>query len=229
MGLLIYRSVYPDQPHFIVKKYQRSILYLYPEALDRFQCYFEGPKGKGYYGALSGALGLFGYTCNLISTLANRQSLSAIYCMHAANIETGACLKRILSLFWATPCQISTVHFVAVQVDAYMNQGQKRGVSRAAFACRLTSDTRPSESSNKSKTPFIKCLKKRPETSYICLPRGTGIVLVLFYIYPIVPYTPAFLHNFLLLETVVKGIDLKLHTYLLRDTGIFLVLFLSIR
>ena len=37
----------------------------------------------------------------------------------------------------------------------------------------------------------------------------TGIFLVLFYIYPIVPYAPAFLHSFLLLVTVVKGIGLK--------------------
>ena len=51
------------------------------------------------------------------------------------------------------------------------------------------------------------------ETSLIFLLRGTGIVLVLFYIYPIVPYAPAFLHSFLLLVTVVKGIGLKRHLY----------------
>ena len=49
--------------------------------------------------------------------------------------------------------------------------------------------------------------------SYIFLLRGTGIVLVLFYIYLIVPYTPAFLHSFLLLVTVVKGIGPKHQTY----------------
>ena len=44
-----------------------------------------------------------------------------------------------------------------------------------------------------------------PETSYIFLLLGTGIVLVVFYIYPIVPHAPAFVHSFLLLVTVVKG------------------------
>ena len=34
-----------------------------------------------------------------------------------------------------------------------------------------------------------------------------------FYIYPIVPYAPAFLHSFLLLVTVLKGIGLKHHLY----------------
>ena len=37
--------------------------------------------------------------------------------------------------------------------------------------------------------------------------------LKLFYIYPIVPYTPAFLHSFLLLVTVAKYKDPKRHTY----------------
>ena len=48
-----------------------------------------------------------------------------------------------------------------------------------------------------------------PETSYAFILLGTGICLVLFYIYPIVPYASAFLHSFLLLVTVVKGIGLK--------------------
>ena len=55
----------------------------------------------------------------------------------------------------------------------------------------------------------------RPETSFIfILLLGTGICLVLFYIYPIPPYAPAFLHIFLLLVTVVKGKDPKRHLYL---------------
>ena len=49
----------------------------------------------------------------------------------------------------------------------------------------------------------------RPETSFIFLLPGTGIFLVLFYIYPIVPYAPGFLQSFLLLVTVVKGIGSK--------------------
>ena len=53
-----------------------------------------------------------------------------------------------------------------------------------------------------------------PKTSYIFLLRGTGIVLVLFYIYPIVPYAPAFSHSFLSLVTVAKGIGLKPHIYI---------------
>ena len=49
---------------------------------------------------------------------------------------------------------------------------------------------------------------------------------MLFYIYPIVPYASAFLHSFLLLVTVVKGIyTLASFIFLLRGTGIFLVLF----
>ena len=52
-----------------------------------------------------------------------------------------------------------------------------------------------------------------PEVPYIFLLRGTGICLVLFYIYPIVPHSPAFLHSFLLLVTVVKSICLKRHLY----------------
>ena len=53
----------------------------------------------------------------------------------------------------------------------------------------------------------------RPETSVTFILLSTGIVLVLFYIYPIVPYAPAFLHCFLLLVTVVKGIDQKRNIY----------------
>ena len=45
--------------------------------------------------------------------------------------------------------------------------------------------------------------------SYIFLLCGTWIALVLFYIYPIVPYASAFLHSFLLLVTGVKGIGPK--------------------
>ena len=52
-----------------------------------------------------------------------------------------------------------------------------------------------------------------PETSYIFLLLRTGICLVLFYINPIVPHAPAFLHSFLLLVTVIKGIGLKRHLY----------------
>ena len=51
----------------------------------------------------------------------------------------------------------------------------------------------------------------RPETSVIFLLCGTGIFLVLFYIYPIAPYAPAFLHRFPLLVTVVQGKDPKRH------------------
>ena len=36
---------------------------------------------------------------------------------------------------------------------------------------------------------------QRPKTSVIFLLLGTGVVLVLFYIYPIVPYARAFLHS----------------------------------
>ena len=64
----------------------------------------------------------------------------------------------------------------------------------------------------------------RPETSFIFILRGTGIVLVLFYIYQIVPYAPAFLHSFLLLVTVVKSIGLKRHLYFY---SLVLELFLS--
>ena len=51
--------------------------------------------------------------------------------------------------------------------------------------------------------------------SYIFPLLGTEIVLVLFYIYPIVPHAPAFisLHSFLLLVTVVKIICPKRHWY----------------
>ena len=45
--------------------------------------------------------------------------------------------------------------------------------------------------------------------SFIFLLLGTEIALVLFYIYPIVPYAPASLHSFVLLVAVVKGIDVK--------------------
>ena len=48
-----------------------------------------------------------------------------------------------------------------------------------------------------------------PETSVILLLLSTRILLVLFYIYPIVPYASTFLHSCLLLVTVVKGKDLK--------------------
>ena len=53
----------------------------------------------------------------------------------------------------------------------------------------------------------------------ICLKRHTyfySVVLelfVLFYIYPIVLYAPAFLHSFLLLLTIINGIYSKRHTY----------------
>ena len=43
---------------------------------------------------------------------------------------------------------------------------------------------------------------------------GKEIFLVLFYIYPIVPYASAFLNSFLLLMVVVNGIDPKRHIYL---------------
>ena len=47
-----------------------------------------------------------------------------------------------------------------------------------------------------------------------------------FCIYPIVPYAPAFLHSFLLLVTVVKGIGPKTSViFLLLGTGIVLVFF----
>ena len=48
----------------------------------------------------------------------------------------------------------------------------------------------------------------------------TRIFLALFYIYPIVPYTPASLHIFLLLLTVVRSF-----IFLLIGTGLFLALF----
>ena len=53
----------------------------------------------------------------------------------------------------------------------------------------------------------------RPEMSFVFLLLGIGICLVLFYICPIVPYAPAFLHSFLLLVTVVKGKDPIRHIY----------------
>ena len=39
------------------------------------------------------------------------------------------------------------------------------------------------------------CKRYRPETSIIFILLGTGIALVLFYIYPIVPHSSAFLHS----------------------------------
>ena len=53
----------------------------------------------------------------------------------------------------------------------------------------------------------------RPEASVIFLPLGTGIVLVLFYIYSIIPDASAFLHGSQLLVTVAKGVDPKRHLY----------------
>ena len=58
--------------------------------------------------------------------------------------------------------------------------------------------------------PGLPALILQFRTSFIFLFVGTGIVLTLFYIYPTVPHAPAFLHSFLLLATVVKGIDPKL-------------------
>ena len=46
-----------------------------------------------------------------------------------------------------------------------------------------------------------------PKTSCIFPLLGTGISLVLFYIYPILPHAPVSSHSFLLLVTVVKGKD----------------------
>ena len=62
------------------------------------------------------------------------------------------------------------------------------------------------------------------ETPRTFLLIDTGMVLLLFYIYPIVPHSPAFLHSFLFLVTVVKSIGLKhnLHYY-----SLVLELFLS--
>ena len=65
----------------------------------------------------------------------------------------------------------------------------------------------------KKQNNIFKLMRKGPETSNIFLLHGTGIVLVLFYIYPIVSYASAFLHSFILLVTVVKGKDPKRHTY----------------
>ena len=53
----------------------------------------------------------------------------------------------------------------------------------------------------------------RPETSYIFLLCGTGIFLVLFYIYPIVPRAPACFHSFLFAMTVARGIGPKRHLH----------------
>ena len=53
----------------------------------------------------------------------------------------------------------------------------------------------------------------RTETTFIFLLLGTRMFLVFFDIYPIVPYATNFLHSFLLLATVVKGIYLKHHLY----------------
>ena len=52
-----------------------------------------------------------------------------------------------------------------------------------------------------------------PHKSYIFLLIGTGIVLVLSYIYPIVPYVPAFLDRFILIVTVAKSMGLEGHLY----------------
>ena len=55
-----------------------------------------------------------------------------------------------------------------------------------------------------------------PKRHVIFLLIGFGIDLVFFYIYPIVPYTPAFIHSFLLLLTVEKGVDTKRHVIFLQ-------------
>ena len=49
--------------------------------------------------------------------------------------------------------------------------------------------------------------------TFVFLLLGTGIFPVFFYIYPIVPQAPEFLHSFLFPVTVVKGIGPKHHTY----------------
>ena len=46
----------------------------------------------------------------------------------------------------------------------------------------------------------------RPETSYIFLLRGTRICPALFYIYPIVPHAPAFLHSFNILKLLLGSL-----------------------
>ena len=63
---------------------------------------------------------------------------------------------------------------------------------------------------NIDQIPFITFDKGyRPETSFIFILIGTGIVVVFIDIYPILPYTPAFSHSFLLLVTVVKDMGSK--------------------
>ena len=53
-----------------------------------------------------------------------------------------------------------------------------------------------------------------PESSYTFILLGTGVFLCYSISYPIVIHVPAFVHSFLLIVTVVKGIGPKLHTYL---------------
>ena len=57
------------------------------------------------------------------------------------------------------------------------------------------------------------CKWYKPETWFIFLLVGTGIFLVLFYIYPTVPHAPAFLYSFLFPVTVEKGIGPKGYSY----------------
>ena len=66
----------------------------------------------------------------------------------------------------------------------------------------------------------------RPETSYIFLLCGIGIFLVLFYIYPIVPRAPAFLHSFPVINECCKGFRPGIsYIFLFPGARIFLVLF----
>ena len=86
-----------------------------------------------------------------------------------------------------------------------------------------SSDNAAGKVVNPNNSTFWNC---RPETWYIFLLVGTGILLRYSIFYLIVHDAPAFLHSFLLPVTVVKALGQKHHiNFLLVGTWIVLVLF----
>ena len=81
---------------------------------------------------------------------------------------------------------------ISKETDLITITGTKEGIAMAKHEIQIISDQQVS-------------------SLQIFLLVGTGICLVLFYIYRVVPYAPAFSHSFLLLVTVAKGIGLKHH------------------
>ena len=55
----------------------------------------------------------------------------------------------------------------------------------------------------------------RPKILHIFLLRGSAIFLVLFYIYPIVPYAPAFVHNSRYFKAMLETNYISIHPQLL--------------